>query len=106
MTDHYKGKSAFASESVNDDLESFFKSLQNGENVKEEAYTFLLPKLTDKELKQVEDKDPEHFMSYLSFNDGDDPDVTKEQMEKSKSRSKFVRGFCMRTTEFLEINSS
>ena len=53
MADHYKGKSAFASESVNDDLESFFKSLQNGKNFKEEAYTFLLPKLTEKELKQV-----------------------------------------------------
>ena len=106
MADHYNGKSAFASESVNDDLESFLTNLRNGEKVTEAAYTFLLPKLTEEELKQVEDKNPEHFMSYLSYNDGDDPDVAKEQMEKSKSRSKFVRGFCMRTAEFLEIESN
>lgn len=105
MVDYYKGRTYYVT-SVNDDVESFFIYLQNGEKVEEEVWSFYLPKLTEKELKQVEDKNHEHFMTYLTYHEGDDPDVKQEQMEKSESRLKFVCGLCVRTTEFLEIESS
>ena len=109
MEDYYKGKfedeDGWDKESVHDDLDSFFDKLQNGWWEEEYVVTYFLPKLTEKEKKLVEEKDKDHLMSYYwHAEDGEDPDVSKKEMDESESKSKFVRGFCKRQTFILKIN--
>merc|ERR1711917_20268 len=52
--------------SINDDLDSFIDHLLNSNEVEYETVTsFFLPKLTEEELKLVEEKNREHMRSYL-----------------------------------------
>ena len=81
-------------QSVNDDLDSFFKKLQLGQEPNEDVRTYFLPKLTEKELELAEKKDFNYFQSFSWSN----PDVDETQMKLSESDSKFVQGFCWRNT--------
>ena len=104
MEDYYKGKQVYK-ESVHDDLDSFFDKLQNGWWEEEDVVTYFLPKLTEKEKKLVEQKDKDHLMSYIDHAlSGIDPDVSKKEMDESESKSKFVRGGCLRKTFVLKIS--
>ena len=108
MEDYYKGKEGWGGgrgyykESVHDDLDSFFDKLQNGWWEEETVWTYFIPKLTEEEKKLVEQKDKDHLMSYREHAYwGNDPDVSKKEMDESESKSKFVRGECYRRTFIL-----
>ena len=85
-------------DSINDDLESFFEKLRLGYEPHEDVGTYFLPKLTDKELKLAEKKDFDFFQTFDSLN----PDVDEALMKASESESKFVQGYCWRSTFVIE----
>jgi len=90
--------------SINDDLESFFKNLLNQREIKEEDVdSFFLPKLTEKELKLVEEKDEEHMKTYIYKHNAD---VNPEEMKMSDSKDKYVHCQCSRKTFHLNLEST
>ena len=107
MVDGYKGKfeneKGYYKESVHDDLDSFFQKLQNGQMEKEKVVTNYMPMLTKEELKLVEQRNQDHLESYWWHYHGGNPDIDKEEMDKSESKSKFVRGACERFTSILKL---
>ena len=91
-------------QSIGDDLETFFKNLQSQKEIENEfVESFFLPKLTEDELKLVEQRNEQHLSTYLEHYDGLNPDVDPEEMKKSESRSKYVHGRCIRSTMNLTI---
>ena len=86
-------------QSVNDDLDAFFKKLQLGLESNEDVRTYFLPKLTEQELELTEKKDSSYFKSFSWSN----PDVDKSQMKLSESDSKFIQGFCWRKTFTIKV---
>ena len=93
-------------ESVHDDLDSFFQKLQNGQLEEEEVLTNYYPMLTKEELKLVEQRNQDHLESYYLHYNGKNPDIDKEEMDKSESKSKFVRGACGRYTFMLKLKET
>ena len=90
--------------SINDDLERFLINLQNQKEMKyESAATFFTPKLSNDELKLVEQRDEEYFKTYEYGFIGRNPDVNLEEMKKSDSKSKYVHGRCVRKTMLLTL---
>lgn len=106
MLNYYKGKYRERQnwkKSVNDDLESYLENMKTGELYREDArFTFFLSKLTERELKLLEDKNHEFL---AMFDAEEDPDVPKLEMAKSESSSKFayIQGY--RSTESLNIET-
>ena len=93
--------------SINDDLENFFVNLQNQKQIKgETVYSFFTPKLTDKEMKLVEQRNKRHLDTYWKHYEGHNPDVNDEEMKKSDSKSKYVQGLCARDTIQLTLESN
>ena len=91
-------------QSIHDDFETFFENLQCPKEVKnEEVLSFFLPKLTEDEMKLIEQNDELHFATYLEHYCGRNPDVDAEEMKKSDSKSKYVHGQCFRTTTRLAL---
>ena len=102
MDSYYKRKEP-ETDSVNEDIDSFFEDLLLGKEPDERAVTYFLPKLTEKELELVERND----LSYLeTFLPGRKVDVEKAEMNLSKSDSKFVKCFALRETFTVETSSS
>ena len=92
--------------SIHDDLETFFVDLQNQKKIKNETVlSFFTPKLTEKELKLVQEKNVQHLVTYSKHFIGRDPDVDAEEMKKSDSKSKYVKGTCRRDTTRLALES-
>ena len=82
--------------SVNDDLEEFFINLQTQKEVQNQVVgSFFTPKLTNAELKLIEEGNLKTYRNYLF---GRNPDVDVEEMNKSDSKSKYVHGYCLRAT--------
>ena len=101
MENYCKGKKQ-EKDSVNGDLESLFEDLQLGKEPDEMVMTYFLPKLSKKELKLVERKDPtylKHFSMGVRYAD-------VEEAEMKLSESKFVRGHCYRQTVTIERDST
>ena len=93
--------------SINDDLERFLINLQNQKEVNEDVFSFFTPKLTNEELKLVQEGNKEHLKSYWYYESkGLNPDVDVEEMKKSDSKSKYVHGFCRRRTFPLTLETS
>ena len=85
--------------SINVDLERFLSNLQNQTEVKEEfVKSFFTPKLTNEEMKLVQERNEEHLHSYVDSFNSVNPDVGFEEMEQSNSKSKYVHGHCWRRT--------
>ena len=107
MVDGSKGKfedeRGYYKDSVHDDLDSFFQKLQNCQLEEEHVVTNYYPMLTAEELKLVEQRNQDHLESYLAHYVGRNPDIDKEEMDKSESKSKFVRGVCGRYTFMLQL---
>ena len=96
---HYKG-------SINDDLERFFINLQDENEIKEEGVSsFFAPKLTNEEMKLVQERNQEHLNTYSRHIAGLNPDVDVEEMKQSNSKSKFVHGGCVRCTIPLTLDT-
>ena len=93
-------------ESVHDDLENFSIYLKNNE-LEEEwvSCSFFTPKLTEEELKLVEERNEQHLSTYEDHFHGINPDVNLEEMKKSDSVSKYVHGCCIRQTFNLNLES-
>ena len=93
--------------SINDDLESFFNKLQaisslkdiKGEGVK----SFFLPKISEDELKLIEQKNRDYMLTYYERFDAD---VEKEEMKKSDSADKYICSKCYRRTMILNLNDT
>ena len=93
-------------QSIGDDLETFFTNLQSQKEIKNEyVWSFFLPKLTEDELKLVEQRNEQHLSTYWRHYIGLNPDVDPEVMKKSDSRSKYVYGQCFRRTMHLKIEN-
>ena len=89
---------------MNDDLELYYENLQLKKEVEEEYVdSFFLPKLTNDELKLVEEKNLEHFESYWKKTDAD---VDIEEMKKSNSKSKYIHCRYVRGTFPLKLESN
>ena len=85
--------------SINDDLERFLINLQNQKEVEDEyVQSFFTPKLTNEELKLVQEGNEEDLKTYSDHFYGRNPDVDIDEMKKSDSKSKYVHGRCRRTT--------
>ena len=92
--------------SINDDLERFLINLQNKNEIKPELVeSFFTPKLTNEELKLVEEGNEEHLNTYSDHFYGLNPDVDVEEMKKSDSKSKYVYGSCWRRTILLNLDT-
>ena len=92
---------------INDDLEEFFIDIHYRREVKcENASSFFTPKLTNEELKLVQEGEKEYMNSYLDHFNGRNPDVDVEEMKKSDSKSKYVHGDCRRWTIPLTVETS
>ena len=89
-------------ESVNDDLESMMQDLQLGRSPYKFVRTYFLPKLTEKELKLVEQEDFNYqdTLWYGRFGMGKVwvGDVDEDEMKASESDSKFVEALGDRRT--------
>ena len=93
--------------SINDDLESYLINLQNQKDVTGEfVYSFFTPKLTDDELKLVQEGNEEHLKSYLDYFYGKNPDVDDKEMKDSDFKSKYVHGECLRMTIPLRLETN
>ena len=91
--------------SGDDDIEAFFNNLQNGKICDERILSYFLPKLTNKEVKLIEVNDKMLLETFSAhFRDDLNVDIDKAEMKKSESKSKFVRGCCLRETVSLIIN--
>ena len=91
--------------SGDDDIEEFFDNLQNAKVCDEQVLSYYLPKLTNKELKSIEGKDKMLLKTFsFHFRDDMNVDIDEAEMKKSESKSKFVRGCCLRETISLKIN--
>ena len=90
--------------SINDDLERFLINLQNQEEVKYQfVKSFFTPKLTNEEMKLVQDRNEEHLKTYSLHFYGGNPDVDIKEMNESDSKSKYVHGRCLRWTIQLKL---
>ena len=93
--------------SINVDLERFLIHLQNQQVKKgERVHSFFTPKLTNEELKLVEESNGDHLKSYLHHYYGKNPDVDIDEMKRSDSKSKYVHSHCWRYTELLTLEQS
>ena len=88
-----------AKESVNDDLDKFFESLQRGREWESKAWTHFLPQLTNKELELFKNKDEDFFETCLFSRI---EDVNNEDSKSIDSDSMFIEGFCLRHTIRIE----
>ena len=108
MLDYCNGKEG-ETESVNDDLDSFFEDLRVGNEPDDDVLTYFLPQLTKEELELVEQKD-EKFMKTLRLKMNSD--VNKAEMAASESNSKFVdtwgyrRTYTIQNSSIEEVSSS
>ena len=85
--------------SINDDLERFVFNFQDQKEVKlEYVPSYFTPKLTNEDLRLVQEKNEEHLKTYLDYLAGKNPDVDVNEMKKSDSKSKYVHGTCWRMT--------
>ena len=91
-------------DSVDDDLESFFENLRLGKELDEPeiVHTYFLPKLAEEEMELVERKDPGYSQTFWFLN----PYMNEAEMKLSESDLKFIFGQGWRRTFTVENKSS
>ena len=94
---YFMGTHHYFKESINDDLESFFKDLQNGQEPRNWVPTYFLPKLNNKEVKLAQSNDQDFCETFMFYGSN----ATEVEMKLSKSNL-FVRGRCCRETGTIE----
>ena len=94
--------------SIHDNLEIYFITLQDRNRIKNEESVacFFTPKLTEKELKLFEERNEQHLSTYFEYLLYGNTNVDAEELNKSDSRSKFVKGTCYRETIILKLESN
>lgn len=92
-------------DSIYEDLETFVQNHNSFKNIeiKKECNirSFSARKLTEDELKLVEERNDDHLKSYWWNYLGKNPDIDQLEMARSESRSKYVFGWCQRWTYIL-----
>ena len=95
----------YMEKSIGDDLEDFLERIKNKTVQKEETgpdgygvWTFHLAMLTPNEKRKLEIQDQQYKKTFLLSNN---PDVPKEEMDKSDSTSKYALSYCRRNTFIL-----
>lgn len=97
----------FYAGSMNDLLELYLENLQLKKEVeKEYVCSFFLPKLTNDELKLVEEKKFQFLSSYRDFVVGLNPDVDIGEMKESNSTSKYTHCYYYRKTIPFKLESN
>ena len=101
-------------ESVNDDLETFFYKCLNqeddqekGDEDEDEVWSFFLPKLTEKEFKLLKNRDQEYLKTFYFYRPEEYEDQLIEDLaliEISDSKEKYSHGQCYRRTAFLTLD--
>ena len=92
--------------SVNDDFDDFCqkylrqKLLMN--SITKSSWTYFMPKLTNKEMKLVEDKNHQFFKTFWQ---GQDADIDENEMKRSESKSKFMKFECNRETFIFSLEA-
>ena len=95
-------------ESTLDDMESFIANILIGDVKEEDKYTFFLPKLSEEEIRLIEDQDIEYLNSFACYiKHLKNPDVKYDEslsleMLEKESKTKFLRGGSRRKTTFLK----
>ena len=90
-------------QSVNDDLEAFIETINNGEKIGSEVTrSFYTPKLTKDELRLVDEGNKDFLQKFFY----PAPDISAEVFAKSDSKSKYVHGDCGRLTFSLTLKSA
>ena len=95
-------------ESTLDDMESFIANILIGDVKEEDKYTFFLPKLSNEEVRLIEDQDIEYLNSFACYiKHLENPDVKYDEslsldMLEKESKTKFLRGGSRRKTIFLK----
>ena len=107
---------SYTQQSIQDDLDTFFEDLQQQKKIKNgKVVSFYFPKLTEAEMQLVEERNKVHLTSYLehymrknriaSIGRGN-WDVDPAEMKQSDSKSKYVRGQCIRITHHLMLETN
>ena len=112
MEDYYKGRfedaNGFDKASVHDDLESVFEQIKL-ENIGGSILPppplgmYCLPKLTEKELLLVQNKDEDYLRTFAEFHGDGNPDIPEYIMNVSESKSKFAYCMCFRVSTRLTL---
>ena len=102
-----KDKKALIWRSFNEDLEYFYDSLQNPESKPkaEDSYSFLATKLTEEELRLVDEKNQDYLSKFVDHRYW--PQIFNNVFDKIKTssdpESKFSYSFCDRWTSVLHV---
>ena len=89
IPNHYMQKGDKQKESIDDDLEAFYRDLQHERISESSSHTYFLPKLTEKEQQLVDDNDLNYFKK-------------KKIRRSKKSESMFIRGQAWRKTSIID----
>ena len=109
MENHYMQKGEKQKESIDDDLEDFYRDLKDGKISESSSNTYFLPQLTEEEQKLVDDND----LNYLKSLRSENADIHKIEIQLSTSEililyfdseSKFVRGQAWRKTSIIDLS--
>ena len=89
--------------SICDDLELFFNKhqTQEGAHDNQNVISFFTPKLTDEELKLVDEKNRKYMKTFWDR----DPDVNQQDWIMSESNDKYLHCWCRRVTMRLTVNT-
>ena len=83
--------------SITEDLEILLEDIRLNQQADGSVRTYFLPKLTEKEMKLVERKDPDYLKTF-SFKNPDVKKAKSYQMKMSEPNSKFCYTHCYRAT--------
>ena len=90
-------------ESINDNLENFIEDLCHKKEQEHSSQPYFVSKLTKEEMQLVENKDKKYIETYFRGSFGDVAlDISIEDLKLSESKSKYVRGQCLRTSSIVK----
>ena len=95
-------------QSINDDLQEFFKKILSGENVVEGVSSYFLPMMAEKDLRLVRTNNEDHLRSYFSYYSDEDHEQTHPEMDfdrlASRLEASYVQVSCYRYTSMIIEN--
>ena len=95
-------------QSINDDLQEFFKKILSGENVVEGVSSYFLPMMAEKDLRLVRTNNEDHLRSYFSYYSDEDHEQTHPEIDFDRAAayqdSSYVQVSCYRYTTMIIEN--
>ena len=104
----YYNEEYYLQESKLDDMENFVEKICIGEIDEVDKYTFFLPKLSEKEVQMIEDKNIEYLKSFPCYHYRlEDPNINPDEIlnepEEQRSKTRFLFGCSRRVTVTLNL---